>query len=123
MTAEEPADSPILPTLTAWLQGSPAGNIWRETLAGEHSGNDIPALVALVVTAAVVATAEHRVMRIRSADPTPAARPALGLVSSWAATMLVVVLRNPAIPVAAASVGIRLVAGKEEPKRVVDGLG
>ena len=86
------------------------------------------ALAALVVTAVVVAVAEHRALRVRVEDPTPADRPALGLglVAVLAAAVLVVVLHNPAIPVAAvgvAAVGVRLAARAEQPRRVLDVLG
>ena len=87
-----------------------------------------PALAALVVTAAVVAVAERRALRVRVEDPSPAGRPALGLglVAVLAAAVLVVVLHNPAIPVAAvgvAVVGVRLAARAEQPRRVVNVLG
>ena len=61
------------------------------------------ALASLVVTAAVVGCVEHRSLRVRVEDPTPAERPTLGLglVAVLAATVLVVVLHNAAIPVAA----------------------
>ena len=86
------------------------------------------ALAGLVVTAAVVAVAEHRALRVRVEDPTPADRPALGLglVAVVAAAVLVVVLHNPAIPVAAlgvTGVGVRLATRAEQPRRVVAVLG
>ena len=61
-------------------------------------------------------------------DPTPADRPALGLglVAIVAAAVLVVVLHNPAIPVAAlgvTGVGVRLATRAEQPRRVVAVLG
>jgi arsenical pump membrane protein len=78
-----------------------------------------PALAALVVTALVIAWVEHRSLRVRVEDPTPPERPVvgLGLVAVVAATVLVVVLRNAAIPVAAVGVGVagvRVVTGKEQ---------
>ena len=56
------------------------------------------ALAALVVTAAVGAVVEHRALRVRVEEPTPAGRPALGLglVAVLAAAVLVVV-HNPAL--------------------------
>ncbi len=88
----------------------------------------VAAVAALIVTAAVVAVAEHRVLRTRVEDPTPAGRPVLGLglVAVAVAAVLVIVLHNPAIPVAAvgvAVVGIRLAAGADRPRRVLDALG
>ena len=86
------------------------------------------ALASLVVTAAVIGVFEHRSLRVRVEDPTAAQRPALGLglVAVLAATVLVVVLRNPAIPVAAVGlvvVGARIVAGQEDVRRATDVLG
>ena len=76
------------------------------------------ALASLVVTAAVVGGVEHRSLRVRVEDPTPVERPALGLglVAVLAATVLVVVLHNAAIPVAAIGlvvVAARILKGKE----------
>lgn len=86
------------------------------------------ALVALVVTAAVIAGFEHRELRVRVEDPTPLQRPVLGfgLVGVIAAAVLVVVLRSPALPVAAVGVcaaGIRLLSGRDQPRRVAEVLG
>ena len=86
------------------------------------------ALASLVVTAAVIGAFEHRSLRVRVEDPTPAERPALGLglVAVLAATVLVVVLHNAAIPVAAIGlvvVGARIVAGKEDFRHATDVLG
>ena len=80
------------------------------------------------MTAAVVAVAEHRALRVRVEDPTPADRPALGLglVAVVAAAVLVVVLHNPAIPVAALGVkgvAVRLATRAEQPRRGVAVLG
>lgn len=77
-----------------------------------------PALGALVVTAAVIATIEHRSLRATGGTPTPTDRPALGLglAAVAAATVLVVVLSSPALPVAAvgvAAIGVRLAIGKD----------
>jgi arsenical pump membrane protein len=86
------------------------------------------ALASLVVTAAVVGAFEHRSLRVRVENPTPAERPTLGLglVGVLAATVLVVVLHNPAIPVAAIGlvvVGARILSGKEDVRRATDVLG
>ena len=86
------------------------------------------AFAALIVTAAVIAIAERRVLAVRAEDLTPADRPALGLglVAVTAAAVLVLVLRTPAIPVAAVGVavsGIRLAAGRDRPVRVLRVLG
>jgi arsenical pump membrane protein len=77
-----------------------------------------PALAALLVTAAVVATFEHRSLRANGTEATPADRPVLGLglAAVASATVLVVVLASPAIPVAAvgvAAIGIRIAKGKD----------
>ncbi len=87
-----------------------------------------PALVALVVTAAVIACFEHRSLRVRTDDTTSAGRPVLGLglLGVLAATMLVVFLHNPAIPVAAvgiAVVGVRVATRKENVPHAADVLG
>ena len=87
-----------------------------------------PALAALVVTAAVVACVEHRSLRLRVDDPLPAGRPVvgLGLLAVVAAAVLVVVLPNPAIPVAAVgavAAGLRLATGKARLRHATDVLG
>jgi arsenical pump membrane protein len=87
-----------------------------------------PALVALVVTAVVVGVLERRALRVRIEDVTPAERPVLGLglVAVLAATVLVVILPNPAIPVVAVGLSvmaIRLASGKEQPEQVANVLG
>jgi arsenical pump membrane protein len=87
-----------------------------------------PALAALAVTAAVVAGSEHRALRPSATDLKRPERPVLGLglVAVVTATVLVVMLRSPALPVAivgAVSVGIRLAAGKDHPRHVTDVLG
>jgi arsenical pump membrane protein len=84
-----------------------------------------PALVALGITAAVVGCVEHRSLRVRIEDVAPAERPVIGLgaVGVVAAGAAVVALHNPAIPVIAAGVavaGVRLLAGREHPRRVAD---
>ena len=72
----------------------------------------VAALASLVVTAAVVGGVEHRSLRVRVEDPIPVERPALGLGlgAVLAATVLVVVLHNAAIPVAA--IGLVVVAAE-----------
>ncbi len=76
----------------------------------------------------MVAVVEHRALRVRVEDPTPADRPTLGLglVAVLAAAVLVVVLHNPAFPVAVvgvAVVGVRVAARAEQPRRVLNVLG
>lgn len=88
----------------------------------------VAALAALIVTAAVVAVAEHRALRTRVEDPTPPDRPVLGLgfVAVAVAAVLVVVLHNAAIPVAAiglVAVGSRIIAGKEDVRHATGVLG
>lgn len=73
----------------------------------------LPALAALAVTAVVVAAAERRSLRADPAEPAAVepVRPGVGLAAVLTATVLVLVLRSPAIPVAAvgvAAVGIHL---------------
>ncbi|MHB8328781.1 MAG: SLC13 family permease [Acidimicrobiales bacterium] len=87
-----------------------------------------PSLAALVVTAAVVALFERRALRTGAADPAPRHRPAigLGLVAVVAAAFLVVLLRSPAVPVAAVglfAVGIRVSKGHEDPRHVAGVIG
>lgn len=87
-----------------------------------------PALAALVTTALVVGVADHRSLRGRVEDPVTASRPALGLGigAVAAASVLVVVLHNPAIPVAAIGAGVvavRLAQGKTNIRRVTGVLG
>ena len=87
-----------------------------------------PGLAAVVVTAAVVGGVEHRALRVRAEDVTQPGRPVLGLglAAVVSAVVLVIVLRSPALPVAAVGVvvvGARLVKGAERPQRVVAVLG
>ena len=86
------------------------------------------ALASLVVTAVVVGCVEHRSLRVRIEDPTPAERPTLGLglVAVLAATVLVVVLHNAAIPVAAIGLAVvvaRILSGEENAKHAIGVLG
>ena len=73
-----------------------------------------PALVALVVTAVVVAVFEHRALRVSAGELTRPERPVLGLglIAVVVATVLVVVLPSPALPVA-----IRGRRGRRHPTR------
>jgi arsenical pump membrane protein len=87
-----------------------------------------PALAALVVTAVVVASFEHRGLRMNAGDLAPAERPVLGLglIAVVTATVLVVVLPSPAIPVAVtglAATGIRLGTGRDHLPHVAGELG
>ncbi|MGO8887218.1 MAG: SLC13 family permease [Streptosporangiaceae bacterium] len=88
----------------------------------------LPWLASLAVTAVVVAFCERRSLRDSAAQPGEPPRPriGLGLAAVTAATVLVVVLRTPAIPVAAvgaAAIGIRLARRREQPRRVAEVLG
>ena len=88
----------------------------------------LPSLAALVVTATVVAAVERRSLRGSSGEPV-APEPATlraGLLAVMAATVLVVTLRSPALPVAAVgavAIGIHLARGREQPQRVIEVLG
>jgi len=87
-----------------------------------------PALAALVVTALVVMAVEHRALRVTTGELTPPVRPrlGLGLLAVAAATVLVLVLRSPALPVAVVgivAIGIRLSTGEDQPRHVADVLG
>jgi arsenical pump membrane protein len=87
-----------------------------------------PALAALLVTAGVVAVLERRSLRVNTKELTQSDRPTLGLglLAVTAATLLVLVLRSPALPVLAVGVvaiGIRLAAGRDQLRHVVRGLG
>lgn len=87
-----------------------------------------PGLAALLVTAAVVAAFEHRSLRVRTDDLSPPRRPVLGLglIAVVVATILIVLLRSPALPVAAIgllAVGVRIANGRERADRAVRVLG
>jgi len=87
-----------------------------------------PALAALLVTAAVVAVIERRSLRVSAKVLARAERPTvgLGLVAVVAATLLVLLLHSPALPVAVVGVvaiGTRVVAGREESHHVLAVLG
>ncbi len=66
----------------------------------------LPALAALAVTAVVVAVAERRSLRADPVEPgePERVRPGIGLAAVVTATVLVLVLRSPAIPVAAVGI-------------------
>jgi arsenical pump membrane protein len=87
-----------------------------------------PALAALVVTALVIGAFEHRALRIRTDELVPPERATigLGLVSIVVVTLLVLVLRSPALPVGAVGVlgiGVRVNSGREQLGHVSDVLG
>ncbi len=87
-----------------------------------------PGLAALAVTAVVVAGMEHRALRFEAGEPGRPGRAVLGLglAGVVAATILVVLLRTPALPVAAVGVaiaGIRVTRRREEAGRFVAVLG
>jgi arsenical pump membrane protein len=88
-----------------------------------------PALAALVVTGAVIAIFEHRALRVSVAgDLIRPERPVLGLGLSAVvvATVLVVVLRSPALPVAivgVAAIGTRLATRRDHIRHVADVIG
>jgi len=86
------------------------------------------ALAASLVTAAVVAICERRSLRTTVTDLTKPDRPqlGLGLFAVGAAATLVVVLRSPAIPIAALGViaaGVRVARRAEPPRRFLEVLG
>ena len=89
----------------------------------------LPSLCALAATAGVVAVAERRALRRGvAAEASPRDRPVLGLglAAVVGATVLVVALRTPALPVAAVGVaasGARVAAGRDQLGRVVQVLG
>jgi arsenical pump membrane protein len=85
-------------------------------------------VVAVLVTALVVGVMERRSLRRRGGPPAVVAGPTwgLGLGAVVAVTVLVVVLRSPALPVAAvgaAAAGIRLVTGRAQRGQVTGVLG
>jgi arsenical pump membrane protein len=85
-------------------------------------------LAAVVVTALVVAVAERRSLRTGTGEPSdrPPFTVGLGLVAVIVVTVLVVVLRSPALPVALvgmAVAGLALATGRARRERVVAALG
>jgi arsenical pump membrane protein len=88
----------------------------------------LPWLGALAATWAVLGLLERRSLGFAAADPTPPARPVLGLglAAVVVATCLVVVLRSPAVPVAAvgaAAILIRLAQRKVLPRQAAEVVG
>jgi arsenical pump membrane protein len=88
----------------------------------------LPWLVSLAVTAAVAGWCERGSLRTAGAEPGPPPRPVLGLglAAVVAATVAVVLLRNPALPVAgigAVAAGARLARRREQPRRAAEVLG
>jgi arsenical pump membrane protein len=87
-----------------------------------------PALVAALVTALVVGAMEHRALRQPVVDTGPLRRVTvgLGLLGVGTATVLVLVLRRPALPVlilGGVLVAVRLAARRERPGAVSATLG
>jgi arsenical pump membrane protein len=87
-----------------------------------------PALAGLVVTAVVIAVLERRVLRVNAEELALSVRPKfrLGLVAIVLATVLVLALRSPALPVAIVgfvAVGVRLATKREKLLRVVEVIG
>ncbi len=87
-----------------------------------------PGLAAVAVTAAVVAAWEHRSLRVRTDDLTKPDRPLLGLgmIGVVSATVMVVVLRSPALPVAIVgmvTIGARLASRRERFGDAIEVLG
>jgi len=85
-------------------------------------------VAALVVTAAVVAFAEHRELRGTARGAAKVEKPVLwlGLISVILATAFVVVLPAPALPVAVVGVTavvVRLVNRAQEPRQALEVLG
>ena len=88
----------------------------------------LPWIASVVVTAAVIGAVEHRSLRT-TIVPTPTPEPAvigLGLLAVLTVVLMVLILRTPALPVAAVglvAVGLRLAAGREQLERVRGVLG
>jgi arsenical pump membrane protein len=85
-------------------------------------------IVALVVTAAVIAFFERQSLRIQVHEVARSEPPVfgLGIVAVAVAIVLIALLRSPAIPVAmvgAVAIGIRLIQGHREPRHVIGVLG
>ncbi len=88
----------------------------------------MPALAALVVTGFVIVLFEHRTLGLSALAPAPVPRPTwgLGFVAVLLATVLVLVLSAPALPVAAVglvAVIVRLVKRRENIRHVLEVLG
>jgi arsenical pump membrane protein len=87
-----------------------------------------PWLVSLVATGAVVGFLERRSLRAAAGQLPRAGRPelGLGLAAIALATIMVVVLRSPALPVAVVgtvAISIRLIQGRDRPGHVAETLG
>jgi arsenical pump membrane protein len=88
----------------------------------------LPWVGSILVTAGVIAVAERRSLgagRGGPLTPTPVTS-GLGLVAVLAVTVLIIVLRSPALPVAAIGVvvvTVRLLTGRERAGRALDVLG
>jgi arsenical pump membrane protein len=85
-------------------------------------------LAALAVTAAVIVVFERRSLRVSARELTSPDRPVvgIGLAAVVSATVLVLVLRSPAIPVALVgfvAVALRWVGRKQPSRPVLDTLG
>jgi arsenical pump membrane protein len=85
-------------------------------------------MTAVLITTAVIGIAERRSLHSRARSPIKPERPVLGLglLAVTAVTVLVVVLRSPAVPVAVVGVlvsGVRLAARRERLDRVLTVLG
>jgi arsenical pump membrane protein len=88
----------------------------------------LPSVAALAVTAAVVAVAGRDSLRGTAGHPGPPPRPVLGvgLAAVTAATVIVVAVANPAIPVAGvgvAAAAVRLVQRRHRTRDVASALG
>ncbi len=93
----------------------------------------LPWAGAVVLTAGIVAAAEHRSLRARAARSAPVGAPqgppvtvGLGAVAVVAVTVVVVALRSPALPVAGIGVvvvAVRLVTRRERSDDVLGVLG
>jgi arsenical pump membrane protein len=86
------------------------------------------ALAAAVVTALVIGVSEHRTLRTTVASGSGTERPELGigLVAVVSVTLLVLVLRSPAVPVAIVglvAIGIRSFSPNITPRRALEQLG
>jgi arsenical pump membrane protein len=88
----------------------------------------LPWMASVLITGAVIAVVERRSLRAvaAAADEPHTLRPGLGVWAVGAVTVLVLVLRAPAVPVAAVGVlvsAVRLASHREEPSRLRQVLG
>ena len=101
---------------------------WRHLSGGEFFRQMAPAgVAAILVTAAVVGIAHHRSLRTSVTITARGERPALGAgtIAVIAATVCVLVLRSPALPVPAVGLIVTLVNGrtkKGKARRALDTL-